>query len=295
MICRCGSIREAARRLHVDGSAVNRQLLNLEEEVGAALFERLPGGLRLTEAGRLFAQHVVTVLQDEQRVVAEIERLQGLERGEVHLAAAESLSEGLLPAVLDRMASQHPKVALHVSMLGSGSIAQRVASGDVDIGAAFAISEHPELTCVASGQFRLGAVMAPAHPLATRRRVTFDECAEYGLIMPNPDVAVHAILAPLVARARRPVRAVVHSGAIELMRQLAMRGTGIGFQTRIGLDEVCAAGRLAFVPLDEAEQAAAELGFYVRAGRALPPAATALLAMLGEALERLLEAEARVA
>lgn len=40
MICHCGSIREAARRLHVDGSAVNRQLLNLEEEVGAALFER---------------------------------------------------------------------------------------------------------------------------------------------------------------------------------------------------------------------------------------------------------------
>lgn len=294
MICRCGSIREAARHLHVDGSAVNRQLLNLEEEVGATLFERLPGGLRLTEAGRLFAQHVVTVLQDEQRVIAEIERLQGLERGEVHLAAAESLSAGLLPAVLDRMASEHPKVALHVSMLGSGTIAQRVASGDVDIGAAFAMSEHPELTCVASGQFRLGAVMAPDHPLAARRRVTFDECAEYGLIMPNPDVAVHAILAPLVARARRPVRAVVHSGAIELMRQLAMRGTGIGFQTRIGLDEVCAAGRLAFVPLDEAEQAVARLGFYVRATRALPPAVTALLAILGDALERLLEAEARM-
>ncbi|WP_213305618.1 helix-turn-helix domain-containing protein [Paraburkholderia sacchari] len=68
MICRCGSIREAARRLHVDGSAVNRQLLNLEE-VGATLFERLPGGLRLTEAGGLFAQHVVTVLQEEQRVL----------------------------------------------------------------------------------------------------------------------------------------------------------------------------------------------------------------------------------
>lgn len=294
MICHCGSIREAARRLHVDGSAVNRQLLNLEEEVGAALFERLPGGLSLTEAGRLFAQHVVTVLQDEQRVIAEIERLQGLERGEVQLAAAESLSADFLPAVLDRMASRHPKVALHVSTLGSEPIAQRVASGDVDIGAAFAMCEHPDLTCVASGQFRLGAVMAPGHPLATRRRVRFDECAEYGLIMPNPDVAVHAILAPLVARARRPVRAVVHSGAIELMRQLAMRGTGIGFQTRIGLEEVCAAGRLAFVPLDEAENASARLGFYVRAGRALPPAVTMLLGMLGEALERLLEAEARL-
>ncbi|WP_421027394.1 helix-turn-helix domain-containing protein [Paraburkholderia sp. A1RO-5L] len=45
MICRCGSIREAARRLHVDGSAVNRQLLNLEEKwdgggVKYSLFEQ---------------------------------------------------------------------------------------------------------------------------------------------------------------------------------------------------------------------------------------------------------------
>ena len=40
MIQRCGSIREAARRLHVSSSAVNRQLLQLEGEVGSPLFER---------------------------------------------------------------------------------------------------------------------------------------------------------------------------------------------------------------------------------------------------------------
>ena len=52
---RCGSFREAARSLNVASSAVNRQILKLEEELGASLFERLPSGLRLTPAGQQYA------------------------------------------------------------------------------------------------------------------------------------------------------------------------------------------------------------------------------------------------
>lgn len=73
MIRRCGSIREASRRLYVASSAVSRQLAMLEDEVGAPLFERLPGRLKLTAAGEVFASHVISVLQDEQRLIRELD------------------------------------------------------------------------------------------------------------------------------------------------------------------------------------------------------------------------------
>jgi DNA-binding transcriptional LysR family regulator len=57
-IARCGSIRKAAARLNVASSAINRQILALEEEMGAPLFERLPRGLRLTAAGELCIEHI---------------------------------------------------------------------------------------------------------------------------------------------------------------------------------------------------------------------------------------------
>jgi DNA-binding transcriptional LysR family regulator len=72
MVRRCHSIREAARRLNVASSAVNRQILKLEDEVGAALFERLPGGLRLTAAGEILTRHVSFLLQDVERVRGEL-------------------------------------------------------------------------------------------------------------------------------------------------------------------------------------------------------------------------------
>ena len=51
MVAELGSIREAAQRLHVSASAINRQILNLEELIGERLFERRRTGMVLTEAG----------------------------------------------------------------------------------------------------------------------------------------------------------------------------------------------------------------------------------------------------
>jgi DNA-binding transcriptional LysR family regulator len=71
-IRRAGSVREAARRLNIASSAVNRQLLKLEAELGTPLFERLPTGLKLTHAGTVFARHVMSVLQDAERFRSEL-------------------------------------------------------------------------------------------------------------------------------------------------------------------------------------------------------------------------------
>nr|WP_247499766.1 LysR family transcriptional regulator [Bradyrhizobium sp. 149] len=60
---RTGSIRAAARVLNVASSAVSRQILKLEQEVGSPLFERSARGLTLTTVGEMLARHVMNVLQ----------------------------------------------------------------------------------------------------------------------------------------------------------------------------------------------------------------------------------------
>ena len=57
-VARAGSIRKAAEQLHVTASAVNRRVLDLEEELGAPLFERRARGVRLTAAGELFVRYI---------------------------------------------------------------------------------------------------------------------------------------------------------------------------------------------------------------------------------------------
>ena len=79
-IARCGSIRKAAARLNVASSAINRQILALEEELGAQIFERMPRGLKLTAAGELCIEHIREVLKTYERMEA---RIRGLKMPQV--------------------------------------------------------------------------------------------------------------------------------------------------------------------------------------------------------------------
>ena len=69
LVAKVGSIRRAAVQLNVSPSAVNRQILKLEAEYGAALFERLPRGLSLTEAGRILVANIERWQHDHARTL----------------------------------------------------------------------------------------------------------------------------------------------------------------------------------------------------------------------------------
>src|ERR1700681_4371053 len=115
-IIRHGSIRRAAEALRIASSALNRRLLDLEQEVGTILFDRLQGGVRLTAAGEAFAAHVRRTLSDLDRVGAQIQALRGLMRGHVAIGAAESAAVDLVPHAIVAFQREHPGVRFTVAV-----------------------------------------------------------------------------------------------------------------------------------------------------------------------------------
>jgi DNA-binding transcriptional LysR family regulator len=91
-VARAGSIRKAAEQLNVTSSAVNRRIMDLEEELETPLFERRPRGVRLTAAGELFVHYVREQTSDLDRVRSQIEDLKGMRRGTVRIAANWALA-----------------------------------------------------------------------------------------------------------------------------------------------------------------------------------------------------------
>src|SRR5579872_2732022 len=96
-VARHGSIRKAADALSVASSAVNRQILRLEDEMGVALFERGRSGVRPTAAGELLLRHVRETQNEYQRTRAEIASLGGTVSGDVRIISLESLLVRFLP------------------------------------------------------------------------------------------------------------------------------------------------------------------------------------------------------
>lgn len=285
MIRRCGSIRDAARKLHVASSAVNRQLLQLEEDLGTPLFERMSTGLRLTPAGEVFSRHVITVLQDEQRLATELEMLRGVRRGSVNVAAVEGLNADLMPAVLTRMHRQYPTIQIQVRTCGSEQAAQAVVQGEADVGIGFSIQRNDALRQCTVGRFILGAVVPPEHPIARLARVDFATCAAYPLILPAPVLSMHGLLQPVITHHKRALQVLLETSSVELAKSLVERGVGVFFQSRLGLERELREGRLVHVPLDTPMPLYSELGVYMRAGRNPPSALDAFNRIMAEAIE----------
>jgi DNA-binding transcriptional LysR family regulator len=284
-ICRLGSIRAAARKLNVASSAINRQILKLEQEIGTDLFERVADGVRLTAAGEMLARHVTVVLQDLDRVRSDISELMGARRGHVTIAAAEGLFSSLLPIAISRLRDAAPGVTVSARLQASLSIPKAITSGEVDIGIGFDVPRDLEMRRIARARFRLGAIMSPGHPLASRATVTLSQCCDYPIIFAKPDTSIERLLAPAVARLPKAIEPIVQSTSIEFMRELAERGVGIAFQTRVSLERTLAERRLVHVPLNDRGAIWSELGIYVRAKRNLPAPLDLVLRILSAELE----------
>lgn len=296
-IRRNGSIRGAARQLFIDASAVNRQLIQLEQELGFALFERLSGGLQLTSAGELFARHATHVLQDAEWLENELDMLRGLQRGKVHVVGVESLHSALLPEVIGSMLERYPGISLQVTSASSGHIAEYVANGRADVGMAFDMPQHEDVEHAASGRFRLGALVAAGHPLARKRSVTLAQCTPWPFILGTEDLASYALIQGELKALPEPPKAVVRATSVELMKRLAAAGHGIAFQTRLGLEATASTVSPAaqFVPLESAQGAPilGTLGIHVRSGRSLPPAMAAFVECASQVILRLAVQDAR--
>ena len=119
-VARAGSIRKAAEQLHVTASAVNRRIMDLEEELGAPLFERRARGVRLTAAGELFVRYIREQTGDVERMKSQIEDLKGLRRGTVRIACSQALALDFLPREIAAYRAKFPLVQFDVKVFDHG-------------------------------------------------------------------------------------------------------------------------------------------------------------------------------
>ncbi|MCK8785304.1 LysR substrate-binding domain-containing protein [Roseomonas sp. NAR14] len=165
-VARIGTIRGAAERLGIAASSINRQIIALEEAYGVRLFERLPRRLRLTVAGELLIAHVRQTLREHDRLRARFADLRGQRRGLVRVATMGGLANTLMPPLVAWMRREHPYVKLVVRALPLDGVVAAVLAGEAELGLGYQLPADQKLRLLLRLPVRIGAVVAPSHPLA---------------------------------------------------------------------------------------------------------------------------------
>ena len=250
-VARSGSIRRAAARLNVASSAINRQILSLEEEMGTPLFERLPRGLRLTATGEVLIRHVRDTLKQHERVMAQVASLKGLTRGEVTIATMASIAAGVLPGVIREFRETNPRIVVKVQVLPVDDIVNALLSGEADLALAYKLPPNPRMRCIAEFEHRLGAVMSPEHPLSGRYQVRMADCLDYPLVVADHSITLRDVLELLVPQGAH-FAPVVETNSSELMKRLAQVPPHVTLVNLSDVSEEIRRGVLSFTPLGDA-------------------------------------------
>lgn len=284
-VCRCGSIRAAARNLHVASSAVNRRILKIEKELGVELFTRHAGGIRLTEEGTLLLRHVERTMADAEKTLDELRARGSKDHPVITIAGQESVIARFLPPVLVALHAEHPGISTSFKAASGDMLSELLLAGKADIALSFDPRPHPEIELYEARELPVGAVMGPGHPLEKRTRLELAECAPYPLILPDESWPLRRLLDREIERLGKPLNIVTSSNSEEFLRTMFDHHLGIGFQTVMGIETQLDKRELVFVPFGNETPMRQVFAVCLRKTRRRNPAMQQLIESLAQRLD----------
>jgi DNA-binding transcriptional LysR family regulator len=170
------SFSRAARRLSLSQPSVSNQVAALEREVGVQLLERRPGGLRLTPEGEILLEHADVIADRFHLAETQLSGAAERQRTRLRIGALPSSLAVFVPAAIARVRDQHPDTQVTVDEGTSEELANRLASGELDLAIAYQDTTWPRAEPPGIKRHHLlheefMVAMAPDHRLAGRDAV----------------------------------------------------------------------------------------------------------------------------
>ena len=286
-VARAGSMRRAADRLHVSPSSLNRQILALESDIDAPVFERLPRRLRLTTTGELIIAYARRAMREMERMEGQIEEMKGLRRRELSVATMAGLASNFLTRLASEFQERHPRVKLRFETNKIGDLMAMVMNGDADLGFAFGVQPDAEIRVLAAVECRLSAIVAPNHPLAQKSSVKLADFVGFPLILPVSSMVFRGILDEAFAKAAINVDAAIETNEFEMMKRFATMHRGVAILNPVNVDVERRRGELVSVPIRDANLASQTLSLFHRARSPLSVQASQFAEAMRVALEEI--------
>lgn len=174
-IVRCGQYIQAADRLNVTQSSLSHAISDLEQEIGAPLFQRTGRTRELTQIGRIFWEYVEDALDTLDHGRERISELIDPDAGTISIAYLDSIDD-FIPKLIAQFYQDtgRLKTKFNFSKMPAPRIEESILKGDVDLGFSTRPSLY-DLDCYPIGYHETVVIVSNQHPLASRSTIGLSE------------------------------------------------------------------------------------------------------------------------
>ncbi|MEU6478642.1 LysR family transcriptional regulator [Streptomyces sp. NPDC047017] len=221
------TVTEAAAEARITQPALSRALRRLEEEVGAELLQRVGRGLRPTPAGRVFKEHVDTVLDGYDRGLRAVAEVVDPEAGVVSLAFLHTLGTWLVPRLVTGFRETFPQVRFELHQHEENGLLQHLLDATADLVITSGDPGHPLVTWRRLLVEPLWLAVPTGHRLAGRGRVPLAEVAGEPFILLKPGYGLRGVTEELCRQAGFTPLVGFEGEEVHTLRGLVAAGLGV--------------------------------------------------------------------
>ncbi|MFF5865592.1 transcriptional regulator CynR [Pseudomonas sp. NPDC012596] len=183
------SFTKAAAALHVSQPALSQQVRQLEESLGAQLFDRSGRTTRLTDAGDVYLLYARRAYQELREAKSAIHDVSDLSRGSLRIAVTPTFTTYLVGPLIEAFHSRHPKITVNLKEISQERIEELLLAGELDVGIAFDEINTPDIEAIPLLNETLALVVNRKHRLAEERAITSKGLSVESLVLLSTEFA----------------------------------------------------------------------------------------------------------
>ncbi|MDB5797883.1 MAG: LysR family transcriptional regulator [Paucimonas sp.] len=245
------SMTRAAERMHLSLGAASSRMKEMESRFGMRLLYRENKGVQLSPAGETLLRHAQQVMQQVERLKAEMQEYNNGIKGHIRIFANTTAVTEFMPQVLGRFLARHPQVNVALEERLNHDIVRGVQEGTADVGIAAGPVQAQGVHVINFSTDRLVLATAVGHPLAKAGKLSFAQTLDYPHIGLHEGSTLQHFLNRIVAETGQRLQLRIQVRGFEAMCRMVEADVGIGILPYSAALRLAATTQLALVELSE--------------------------------------------
>jgi LysR family hydrogen peroxide-inducible transcriptional activator len=231
-----GSFSRAAERCQVAQPSLSQQVLKLEKDLGAKLFDRLGRSVRLTEAGRAFVPYARSILSQRETARSSVADKCADVRGSVAVGAIPTIAPYLMPRYTAAFTKKYPEAKLRIVEETTPILVESLRDLSIDLAILALPLRHKDLELFPLRTEPLFAVLPRNHPLAAAKSLALKDLRGESFVMLRDGHCFRDLSIAACTHARIAPRIAFESGQFSSLFGMVAAGVGISLVPEMAVD-----------------------------------------------------------